>query len=266
MPKRTFRRKAEVCSGCDVKLVGPYRLLSFQRPPKDSATKDSPELVESGMGGEGGGGGAHHDAGLGVLGRQLCFCAGGCAVSFAGAAIWQYEGMRRESKEAWKRQRRRIEERMREFRESPVFRGGGVHEDGRRKALDWRRRLNRLWNEELSEGQRVFAPICAANVAVFLAWRLPGLRPFMLRWFACNPASRSPCVPMLASAFSHHSGLHLAVNMFVLHSFANPVVQALGKEQFVGFYLASALFSSFFASVYKARGSSRIMIMHFSSF
>ena len=42
------------------------------------------------------------------------------------------------------------------------------------KAGAWRQELNSLWNS-LNEGQRVFVPICAANVAVFLMWRIPGL-------------------------------------------------------------------------------------------
>ncbi len=60
---------------------------------------------------------------------------------------------------------------------------------------------------------------------------------------------------MLTSAFSHYSAVHLAVNMYVLHSFAAPMASVLGKEQFVGIYLASAVVSSFFSSVYKVRKS-----------
>ena len=50
--------------------------------------------------------------------------------------------------------------------------------------------MNRIWNS-LSEADRVFIPILAANVAVFLAWRVPALAPFMTRYFTANPASRS---------------------------------------------------------------------------
>ena len=53
----------------------------------------------------------------------------------------------------------------------------------------FRDEANRIWNS-LSEADRLFAQILAANVAVFLAWRVPALAPFMTRYFTANPASR----------------------------------------------------------------------------
>jgi len=56
---------------------------------------------------------------------------------------------------------------------------------------------------------------------------------------------------MLLSAFSHYSFLHLAANMFVLHSFAPSVVGTLGKEQSAALYLAAGVISSFSSYLYK---------------
>ena len=59
------------------------------------------------------------------------------------------------------------------------------------------------------------------------------------------------CWPMLLSTFSHYSFLHLAANMYVLHSFSSLAVAALGKEQFVALYLTSGVVSSFASHLYK---------------
>ena len=47
------------------------------------------------------------------------------------------------------------------------------------------------------------------------------------------------------------SPLHLFCNMYVLNSFCGPVVQSLGKEQFVGLYFSSAVVSAFASHVAK---------------
>lgn len=46
------------------------------------------------------------------------------------------------------------------------------------------------------------------------------MHPFMLNYFASNPASPHQCLPMFLSTFSHYSGFHLLANMYVLHSFS----------------------------------------------
>lgn len=56
---------------------------------------------------------------------------------------------------------------------------------------------------------------------------------------------------MLLSTFSHSSFLHLAVNMYVLHSFSSMAVAALGKEQFMALYLTSGVVSSFASNLFK---------------
>lgn len=56
---------------------------------------------------------------------------------------------------------------------------------------------------------------------------------------------------MVFSTFSHYSILHLAANMYVLHSFSTIAVTTLGKEQFLALYLSSGVIASFASHMYK---------------
>lgn len=56
---------------------------------------------------------------------------------------------------------------------------------------------------------------------------------------------------MVLSTFSHSSLMHVAVNMYVLHSFSTAAVATLGKEQFMALYLTSGVLSSFASHLYK---------------
>uniref|UniRef100_A0A1B6LW71 rhomboid protease n=1 Tax=Graphocephala atropunctata TaxID=36148 RepID=A0A1B6LW71_9HEMI len=108
------------------------------------------------------------------------------------------------------------------------------------------------WWHNLSLGDKTFVPICAINVLVFLAWMVPAWQPIMARYFTAGLASGTLCWPMLLSVFSHYSILHLGANMFVLHSFSERAVNALGREQFVGLYLSAGMVSSFTSYLFKA--------------
>ena len=141
-----------------------------------------------------------------------------CGCFYTGAAIAQYE-------------------RVRSYARSNNFFRIRSH------AGKWRRDLNHWWYS-LSDGDRVFWPICLLNGAVFLAWRVPAWQTFMTRWFMCNPAGKSPYLPMLLSSFSHYSAAHFFVNMYVLNSFVGECCRQLGPEQFVGLYLSGAMTSS----------------------
>lgn len=145
----------------------------------------------------------------------------------AGATIWEYEKIRNRT---WKALNR--------YKERKVPRTG------------LRLQLENWWNS-LTEGQRTFAPICFLNIVTYGAWKLPALRMTMMRYFVTNPASRSVCLPMIYSTFSHCSLLHLAVNMYVLYGFATPAVQTLGKEQFVALYLTSGVVASLASHLHK---------------
>ena len=127
--------------------------------------------------------------------------------------------MRTVATSAWKQQRKQIQDSMEKLKESPIF-GPLFSEEGRRKAGSWREELNTRWNNlQLSTSDKVYYPILAANIAVFLAWRIPALSGVMMKYFACNPASKSKCLPMILSVFSHYGPFHLFANMYVLHSF-----------------------------------------------
>lgn len=179
-----------------------------------------------------------------VLAKPVAFTAGFSATAFVGATIWQYENMRKEKK-------------ARFSSGSGFFGPIWDHSPGMNKAGGFRAELNRWWNN-LSPADVLFVGICAANVVVFLAWRVPALQPVMLKYFSCNPAASSAvCLPMILSVFSHSSFIHLAANMYVLHGFMKHGVQLLGPEQFLAVYMSAGVISSLASMVYKV-GSGRM--------
>jgi rhomboid-like protein len=93
--------------------------------------------------------------------------------------------------------------------------------------------------------------ITAVNLLVLGGWRVRGWRPFMTRYFTSSPVSKSICLPMLFSTFSHNTVTHFAVNMFVLYSFGNTSVSVFGKEQFLAFYLSAGVFASLGSLAFK---------------
>ena len=98
--------------------------------------------------------------------------------------------------------------------------------------------MNKWWNSLQDERKLCFG-IIAVNAAILGLWRIPSLKPFMVKYFCSNPFSRkginywiikalvslvciaeAVCWPMVLSTFSHYSALHFAANMYVLHSIA----------------------------------------------
>jgi len=165
----------------------------------------------------------------GVLVKPAIFTAVFTGASIGGCAIWQYEGMRREALK------------------SKVIGWNFMH---RKKAGELREEMRKWW-AGLGEGEKLFWPICGLNMIVFAAWRVPFLQQTMIRLFMSNPSSKATCLPLLLSTFSHHSFIHLAANMVVLHSFMPPTVHLLGKEQFLAVYLSSGVITSFASMLYK---------------
>lgn len=109
--------------------------------------------------------------------------------------------------------------------------------------------IDTLWNK-LTPGERVFAPILVLNVIVFGLWRVPSMKPLMLKYFCSNPAAKAVCWPMFLSTFSHYSLFHLFANMYVLHSFS-AAAQGLGREQFLGLYLSAGVIASLASYAFK---------------
>ncbi|CAH1402474.1 unnamed protein product [Nezara viridula] len=161
------------------------------------------------------------------LWKPFIFTAVFSTTSLATAAIWEFENIHKK--------RRQIKD--------------WLHHS-RRKYGSMRSDVNKWWNN-LTEGERIFAPLCLLNIIVFLAWKLPAFQPLMVKYFCSNPAAKNVCWPMVLSTFSHYSAMHIFANMYVLHSFSSGCVSNMGKEQFLGFYLAAGAIASFASYVHK---------------
>ncbi|KAF6202511.1 hypothetical protein GE061_002907 [Apolygus lucorum] len=121
--------------------------------------------------------------------------------------------------------------------ETRIRKRKSMPEDSYYKKPDW------ITSEDF--GSAAFFPIFLLNVVVLLGWRLRPIQPLMVKYFLANPASPTSSWPMLFSAFSHISGVHLLTNMYVLYSFTQVTVEYMGPEQFTGFYFSAAVVSSF---------------------
>ncbi|THH11871.1 hypothetical protein EW146_g7905 [Bondarzewia mesenterica] len=118
-----------------------------------------------------------------------------------------------------------------------------------------------------TEGRRVGWGLCAVNTAVWIAWQIPRLRPFMHLHFTHNPLS-GRTYTMLTSMFSHSSLIHLLFNCMALTSFASATSTWMTREQrlapsqlqeatasyhFLAFFISAGLFSSLVSHVVSAR-------------
>ncbi|CAL1547810.1 unnamed protein product [Lymnaea stagnalis] len=157
--------------------------------------------------------------------KPFLFTVGVCGFSFAGGMIWNYEKMRH-----------LFQKLQHGSKKESVF------EKKHQKAFGFRDHANSMW-EKLSSGQKMIIGIMAANLSVFLLWRIRSIQPTMIRYFTTSISH--PLPSMLLSSFSHISFFHLFVNMYVLWSFATVTVNLLGFEQFAAFYLSAGTISSF---------------------
>ncbi|KAG8451370.1 hypothetical protein GDO86_003540 [Hymenochirus boettgeri] len=165
--------------------------------------------------------------------KPLIFTLGFSGGSFGVAAIWQYESLKSRMKSYLDDVRADWLEKLR-----PPKQGA------------FRKQVNQWWNN-LSEGQKAVSGIIVLNGLVFCLWRVPSLQRTMVRYFTSNPASRSLCLPMVLSTFSHFSLFHMAANMYVLWSFSTSIVSMMGKEQFFAVYLSAGAVSSFASYISK---------------
>uniref|UniRef100_A0A6B2EGT5 rhomboid protease n=1 Tax=Phlebotomus kandelakii TaxID=1109342 RepID=A0A6B2EGT5_9DIPT len=171
------------------------------------------------------------------LWKPLIFTLAVSTGSFVSVTIWEYE-----------RVRTRILKSVKGSATMGWFKNkvNGTH----RKVNNWTHEVE-IWWRNLSDGDRVFIPICALNLLVFGLWRVPRLQPMMVKYFCSNPAARAICWPMFLSTFSHYSLFHIFANMYVLRSFSGPAIHALGREQFLGLYLSAGVVSSLASYIYK---------------
>ncbi|KAF9904044.1 Rho- GTP-binding protein RhoN [Linnemannia zychae] len=96
---------------------------------------------------------------------------------------------------------------------------------------------------EFSPGERTVWSLIAINSVVFGAWQIPRLAPFMQKWFMHDPSS-GRSVTLLTSMFSHQHFWHFGLNMFALHSFAVPLHDHMGMQQFLAFYITTGVTAS----------------------
>ncbi|XP_039295735.1 presenilins-associated rhomboid-like protein, mitochondrial [Nilaparvata lugens] len=164
------------------------------------------------------------------LWKPVLFTAAFGSASVSAAAIWQYENIRARHKS------------FQEKVESP-FQYFNNWNQPAEKRMPLREEMHKFW-KRLTEAEKIFAPICFANVLVYLAWKVPSWQSTMFKYFCTNAASKALCWPMLLSTFSHYMLLHLGANMYVLHSFSHGTVASLGKEQFTAMYLTGGVVAS----------------------
>ncbi|EYC25889.1 hypothetical protein Y032_0011g1443 [Ancylostoma ceylanicum] len=126
--------------------------------------------------------------------------------------------------------------------------------------------------KQLTDGDKCALYLVGANLVVFALWRVKRLQTFMWRYFSNSFASRSLCMPMALSVFSHYNLVHLALNMYVVWSFTNVTVDKfLGPDQvlffswsniytlqFWAFFITAGVVSSFFGLAHKALARSPI--------
>ncbi|KHJ45382.1 peptidase, S54 family [Trichuris suis] len=152
---------------------------------------------------------------------------------FVGASIWQYE-------------------RYCKSRESTLDSRNWLFKFPEQKYGEFRQELNNLW-QQVSVGTRTVLYIVLVNTAICAAWRIPALQAGMKRYFMSSFNGERLCSPMLLSVFSHISPIHLALNMYVLWSFAPLLVERVtGLEQFHALYLTSGVVASLAGLTYKA--------------
>ncbi|KAA1478986.1 hypothetical protein DENSPDRAFT_845985 [Dentipellis sp. KUC8613] len=118
-----------------------------------------------------------------------------------------------------------------------------------------------------SDGWRAAMLITGVNIAVWLAWKVPRLQPFMRTHFRHDPLS-GKVYTMLTSVFSHETLLNLGGTTILLAAGTSHVVSVwMDQEQqqpghlnegrsiyhFLAFFVSASMFSSLFSHVFAAR-------------
>lgn len=123
--------------------------------------------------------------------------------------------------------------------------------------------------QQPSVGQQVVGSLIAANIGVYLLWKvpLPSVQHFMLRWFTTSALSLTQGVRGFVSNFTSnysHSGLiHLGLNMLALNSFGrhlvdgrpSPVSPKLSPWEFFCMYTAAGALGSLASNAFAARNA-----------
>uniref|UniRef100_A0A8C6TYS9 rhomboid protease n=1 Tax=Neogobius melanostomus TaxID=47308 RepID=A0A8C6TYS9_9GOBI len=173
--------------------------------------------------------------------KPLMFTIGFTGCSFAAAAILQYENLRSKLKAA---QDQESDELSNSSHDITYWHNWWNRLSAFQKQLILLMSMvDDSWSS-LTEGQQAVTGIIALNAVVLCCWRIPSMQRNMIKYFTSNPVSKTQCLPMVLSTFSHYSVIHMMANMYVLWTFSSGLVSLLGKEQFIAFYLSAGVMSS----------------------
>ncbi|KAM6990054.1 presenilin-associated rhomboid-like protein A, mitochondrial [Tautogolabrus adspersus] len=175
-----------------------------------------------------------------TLFKPLMFTVGFTGCSFGAAAILQYETLKSKVQSA-----KEEEEKLLEGSEDMAYWHDWWNQLSgfQRQAILLMSLVDDFWGS-LTEGQRTVTGIIAVNAVVLCCWRIPLMQRGMIKYFTSNPASKTKCLPMILSSFSHYSIIHMVSNMYVLWTFSSGIVSLLGKEQFLAVYMSAGVIST----------------------
>ncbi|KAM6918176.1 presenilin-associated rhomboid-like protein A, mitochondrial [Xenentodon cancila] len=177
-----------------------------------------------------------------TLFRPLIFTVGFTGCSFGAAAILQYETLKSRIQTA--KDGEELEKLMLGSQDMAYWHDWWNQLSGlQRQLILLVSMLDDFWSS-LTEGQKTVTGIIAINAAVLCCWRIPSMQRSMIKYFTSNPASKTRCLPMVLSSFSHYSIIHMVANMYVLWTFSSGIVSLLGKEQFLAVYLSAGVISN----------------------
>uniref|UniRef100_A0A087XFZ7 rhomboid protease n=1 Tax=Poecilia formosa TaxID=48698 RepID=A0A087XFZ7_POEFO len=181
--------------------------------------------------------------------RPLMFTVGFAGCSFGGAAILQYETLKARVQTA--KDGEELEKLVMGSQDMAYWHNWWNQLSSfQRQLLLLVSMVDDFWRS-LTEGQRTATGIIAVNAAVLCCWRIPAMQRTMIKYFTSNPASKTQCLPMILSSFSHYSIIHMVANMYVLWTFSSGIVSLLGKEQFLAVYLSAGVISTMVSYVCK---------------
>lgn len=102
-----------------------------------------------------------------------------------------------------------------------------------------------LFYQDHLQGHGTISCLIGLNLLVFGGWRLLPLKfqPFMTRWFTNHPVwcTGPRNLNLVTASFSHQHLVPLALNMAGLWYFGSALQDILGEQQFLAFYLSSAV-------------------------
>ncbi|KAM4728201.1 presenilin-associated rhomboid-like protein A, mitochondrial [Anableps anableps] len=184
-----------------------------------------------------------------TLFRPLMFTVGFAGCSFGGAAILQYETLK--ARVQTSKDGEELEKLVMGSQDMAYWHDWWNQLSSfQRQLLLLMSMVDDFWSS-LTEGQRTVTGIIAINTAVLCCWRIPAMQRTMIKYFTSNPASKTRCLPMVLSSFSHYSIIHMVANMYVLWTFSSGIVSLLGKEQFLAVYLSAGVMSTMVSYVCK---------------